>query len=380
MAPPKATSRRVRKHGFEPPFHPIQVLSWVVFGCDVVVVAGFCVPLLDGHVVQALIGASFGASIFFLVLACACATCCDPRVCFDNDVEALSPPGLPEDRKRPNAEFCKLCNQIAPPRSKHCRDCDKCIEVFDHHCMWLNNCIGGRNYRWFLVTICAVAAMTGVAITCCCQLLVECASNGERIGREMQRLQFETRAVVVVLVLVLVVNLPLFVLDMELIVLHMFLARKKLTTWEYIIAKKGVMDAGNSPRAPSPGQGAFLDGEGPAASGFKAFPRCVDWIVYRPRKRRKPPKDRPVLGDDASMPPAQDAGLEASSSTAHNVEGETTVIDFNTEVRREDLTCKPIDLRHVGRSEDTPLAPRVSESSSATGWQPVPPGSVEASA
>ncbi|XP_062210306.1 probable protein S-acyltransferase 22 isoform X2 [Phragmites australis] len=43
--------------------------------------------------------------------------------------------------------------------SKHCRVCDKCVDGFDHHCRWLNNCIGKRNYKGFFVLMASAVAL-----------------------------------------------------------------------------------------------------------------------------------------------------------------------------------------------------------------------------
>lgn len=60
-------------------------------------------------------------------------------------------------------KFCKSCNIWRPPRAHHCRICDACIETQDHHCVWLNNCVGRRNYRFFFAYV-ATATLLAILL------------------------------------------------------------------------------------------------------------------------------------------------------------------------------------------------------------------------
>ncbi|GFP95009.1 probable protein s-acyltransferase 14 [Phtheirospermum japonicum] len=47
--------------------------------------------------------------------------------------------------------FCRKCNQLKPPRCHHCSVCGRCILKMDHHCVWVVNCVGALNYKYFLL-------------------------------------------------------------------------------------------------------------------------------------------------------------------------------------------------------------------------------------
>eukprot|EP00295_Goniomonas_pacifica_P018965 CAMPEP_0175852522 /NCGR_PEP_ID=MMETSP0107_2-20121207/26251_1 /TAXON_ID=195067 ORGANISM="Goniomonas pacifica, Strain CCMP1869" /NCGR_SAMPLE_ID=MMETSP0107_2 /ASSEMBLY_ACC=CAM_ASM_000203 /LENGTH=311 /DNA_ID=CAMNT_0017168049 /DNA_START=11 /DNA_END=947 /DNA_ORIENTATION=- len=52
---------------------------------------------------------------------------------------------------RRTRRFCERCHCFKPERCHHCSICDRCILKMDHHCPWVNNCIGWRNHKYFLL-------------------------------------------------------------------------------------------------------------------------------------------------------------------------------------------------------------------------------------
>jgi len=46
---------------------------------------------------------------------------------------------------------CVYDELLKSETSLHCQICNKCVELFDHHCPFINNCLGNRNHKYFLL-------------------------------------------------------------------------------------------------------------------------------------------------------------------------------------------------------------------------------------
>jgi len=192
--------------------------------------------------------------------------------------------------------------------------------------MWLNNCIGQRNYRAFIVCICAVAVMTGIVLGTCVYLIKEYFEDEGVLEPRFEEGSLcpgmPTEVVLSILIGISVVNLPLLTLDMQLVILHAFLAHQNLTTYEYIMNKCSdeAEEGEDAPSHIAPGKPAASseasggasssDTPAPAADaapagvpvprrgwrrlkGMKTLPRCMDWIVFvRCGRSRRSPKDK----------------------------------------------------------------------------------------
>eukprot|EP01063_Lacrimia_lanifica_P016781 TRINITY_DN23357_c0_g1_i1.p1 TRINITY_DN23357_c0_g1~~TRINITY_DN23357_c0_g1_i1.p1 ORF type:complete len:308 (+),score=70.86 TRINITY_DN23357_c0_g1_i1:73-996(+) len=47
--------------------------------------------------------------------------------------------------------WCTTCEAYKPDRAHHCSICGVCVLRMDHHCVFVSNCIGYRNHKFFLL-------------------------------------------------------------------------------------------------------------------------------------------------------------------------------------------------------------------------------------
>ena len=47
--------------------------------------------------------------------------------------------------------LCVVDEVIKTDKSFHCTICNKCSDNYDHHCPFIDNCLGTRNHKYFLL-------------------------------------------------------------------------------------------------------------------------------------------------------------------------------------------------------------------------------------
>ena len=124
--------------------------------------------------------------------------------------------------------YCITCCLFRPPRTSHCHKCDSCVERFDHHCPWVGNCVGKRNYSYFLGFLVTTAALGVFGIAVSCAHLKKLTED-----KEHERYPFaEASREAVPSWIVLILGLPGLIFVSGLCCFHFYLLSIGKTTYE----------------------------------------------------------------------------------------------------------------------------------------------------
>jgi len=76
---------------------------------------------------------------------------------------------------------CKKCNGPKPPRAHHCSTCGRCIMKMDHHCPWVNNCVGQRNQKHFVLFLFYINIMSTYVMAVLAYRFIKCVGGVGRV-------------------------------------------------------------------------------------------------------------------------------------------------------------------------------------------------------
>ncbi|KAG8079895.1 hypothetical protein GUJ93_ZPchr0007g4779 [Zizania palustris] len=269
----------MRRHGWQLPYHPLQVVAVSVFLALAFAFYVFFAPFVGRKVFQDVAVGLYTplvSCVFFLYIWCAATDPADPGVFKSKKYlglygsgkhkhpkeyrQGISDVGLQIEETGEKQEhefaaatrewseqqtseegmfFCSLCEVEVLKYSKHCRVCDKCVDGFDHHCRWLNNCIGKRNYMRFFILMTSSLFLLILQSAIGVLVLVFCFVDRKKFSIQIvSKLgsSFSVVPYVIVVasctILAMVASLPIA----QLLFFHILLIKKGISTYDYIIA------------------------------------------------------------------------------------------------------------------------------------------------
>lgn len=205
--------------------------------------------------------------------------------------------------------------------SRHCRECEKCVLGFDHHCKWVNACIGTNNYRPFLALLSSMCTMLLVQLAAGINNLVECFTAAADMDVRLHAaypapisLNGYTAALCCYILLVLV---ALYGLG-DLLLLHLVLIARGMTTYDYIMAyHDAALASAASAAAAAGGQGGTagqsVQQQQAAGGGGGLAATLHKLAAYRPRSIRV--RDDSGLPENSSSNPFDKGGSVASGGS-----------------------------------------------------------------
>ncbi|SBT71313.1 palmitoyltransferase DHHC3, putative [Plasmodium malariae] len=227
----KEAEEFVRTNGFTLPLQIFQLMSFFIF--IIIVALIIIISAFNTDTIFLLFYIFFGVLIIIIIALSYTVTTINP----------VDPLSFKYIHNKVNEEDlkdlceCDICGFVEP-QSKHCKVCNKCVSVFDHHCMWVNNCIGKKNYKYF-VGLLTVLTIFNCFVFLFCIIFFVISLKHDLIKERWKHFYggYDDALFYILLCSLFVLNGTVFVLVIQLFGLHIFLISKKMTTYEYIVKR-----------------------------------------------------------------------------------------------------------------------------------------------
>ncbi|XP_016286895.1 palmitoyltransferase ZDHHC11 isoform X1 [Monodelphis domestica] len=242
-----------RVNGWSLPLHSFQFIAWTAYVYMTIAGFGLFIPLLPyfwRNITYIVIGILF---VFHFIVHITAVTIdpADPNV---RHKKAYGKPMPILDRSKHKHviqnQYCHLCEVTVGVKAKHCSACNKCIADFDHHCKWLNNCVGSRNYWYFFASVASAVIGIILLIILLLYIFIQYFVNPEKLRTDSQFENHPSNVWLSFLPLIPVTTSPIVLLTLAVITLllnfvsllllghlllfHLYLLGKQLSTFDYM--------------------------------------------------------------------------------------------------------------------------------------------------
>lgn len=219
-----------RKHGFSLPLTLYQILVWVQVLISMIIFFTLCIPFVPNPVEKIVYLSSYCFIFVVGFTAFIWVSIVDPAhhtVSKEDVSESLC------SKTARSSQYCQYCKITRPKFTKHCQQCHKCVVMFDHHCIYLNTCIGTKNYAQFFVLILCCTLFMALQIYITAILIIN-AWDQPNSGLIVQSPLRSVKTYVTLAAVTGLIPLSGFFLILSLLVFHIWINILGITTHRWI--------------------------------------------------------------------------------------------------------------------------------------------------
>ena len=230
----------MKKNGFNRPYHPFQISSWIAYIVGEIVYYIIIFPWL---IVLSPITFIILTFLYFVLNVLIWIYSISAMKCNPTDRNVLLTRKLLSNGIDPDKgnfkHYWEVWDSYVYERTKHCGECNRWVELFDHHWKWLNNWIGAKNYKTFLILIILVGiqalyfSTTGVLFLVM-GFLNMCDGKGKMCSIHSGISDAGSITTVIIVIITATISFVICIGVILLVKLHIKLMRFDFTTYEYI--------------------------------------------------------------------------------------------------------------------------------------------------